>query len=356
MTALDHFDPFLSAEPASDDPERITGGRYRLPDLTIGQEGELLTGVESRTGGWQRVTTLVKAISDAMALDLWHQRQMIIGFVLRQDLFDLACAMMSNGEPNRQQLDSLAAKVLSAAKSDEGANWGTAMHGLSEAGDRGFPTYARKIWHGKLTNYRMGLKAHRLSIDPRYIERRIVVLRYGIAGTTDRFLWDEEAGVYRVGDLKTQKAFWGWLEIAAQEAAYQMADAVWCRERRCYEDPPPLADDYGVVMWMPLKHLEHDDQVDMFNVDLERGRVALELAHKVVQLRSETGSKFQTWGTLRPLPDLTDVQTYALRLDSVATAAEGSALWAEIAGRGLADVPELKDLATEVAQRVAITT
>ncbi len=346
MTHAGVHDPFATAGslgPDAENPERITGGRYRLPDL----DGS------PRKGGWQRVTTLVKAIGDARMLDLWHQRELIRGLVLRPDLYDLACATLSTTTDVaalREELEGLASRALLAAGSDAGANTGTAFHGFTEAQDAGLMHYARRKWHGKLRSYAEGLTAHQLKVVPEYVERRVVVLRYGCAGTLDRLLWDETAGVLRVGDLKSQKRFWTWLEVSAQLAAYQMADAMWSRERLSYIEMPRVADDLAVVAWMPVDHPDGGDGVDFFDVDLEAGREHLELCHRVDRARSAARSTGQTVGLLRPVPELSRVEAYARRLNAVASSSEGSALWAEVTTVGLAGTPELIELAMEKAQ------
>lgn len=362
---IDQLDPFAtttSLGPSEEDPERITGGRYRLPDLRLEGGAPVTMGLESRKGGWQRVTTLVKAIGDARALDLWHQRMILMGLVQRPDLYDLACATVATTRPEnmRGALEDLAGRVLLAAGADAGANLGTAFHGFTEAQDLGMMHYARQVWHGKLSNYQEGLTAQKLAVVPEYVERRVVVLQYGLAGTLDRIFEDHHGAVLRIGDLKSQKRFWTWLEIAAQLAAYAMADAMWDRARRRYVEMPRVAQDSAVVAWMPAAHpdaLDGEgapgavDGVDFFTVDLERGRRALAVCAEVNALRSEARSKHQTWGVLRPAPALAPVEAYARRLDSVGSAAEGSALWAEIERAGLAGAPELAELAGEVARR-----
>jgi hypothetical protein len=362
MTTLDHLDPFATTSSLGaddEDPERITAGKYRLPDLIVGQDGRLITALPGvpRKGGWTRVTTMVKAIADARALDLWHQRMLLVGIALRPDLYDLVCATLSGrdltGDPTlRDELVELANRILVASGADVGANLGTAFHGFSEAQDLGLIHYAHRRWHGKLANYAASLAAHRLEVIPELTERRIVVLRYGLAGTLDRILLDQVTGDLRIGDIKSQKAFWTWLEISAQLAAYQMADAMWDRLRRCYVEFPKVADDLAVVMWAPQVHPEGADRVDLFNVDLAKGREILEQSHKAHTLRAEVRAKGQTIGLLRPLPAMSLVETYAQRLDAVETRSEGSALWAEITTRGLAGVPELLSLAAEVVARL----
>lgn len=292
-------------------------------------------------------------------------RLLVLAMVKRPDLYDLACATVATTDPEddramREGLESLAGKLLNAIGADEGANLGTAFHGFTEAEDLGLMHYARKVWHGKIRNYREGLKSQGLEPVPDWIERKVVVLRYGLAGTLDRILRDAVADTVRIGDLKSQKRFWTWLEIAAQLAAYAMADAMWDRASMSYVQMPPVAQDFAVVAWMPVNGLYYEDAatstedvdgVDFFNVDLERGREALELCHRVDRMRSEAKAKTQTWGLLRPAPVLTVVEAYARRLDSVSSAGEGSALWAEIVKAGVSEQPELIEIAREVAGR-----
>jgi hypothetical protein len=363
---IDHLDPFAtttSLGPDTEDPERITAGRYRLPGLQVAPGGKVITmGLESRPGGWQRVTNMVKAIGDARALDLWHQRQLLMGLVMRPDLYDLACATVATtpAEELRGALEDLGQRVLLAAGADAGANLGTAFHGFTEAQDLGMMHYARRVWHGKLRNYAEGMAAQKLAVAPGYLERKVVVLKYGLAGTLDRILEDQAAGVLRIGDLKSQKKLWTWLEIAAQLAAYAMADAMWDRPSRTYVAMPKVDQCTAVVAWMPVQHPDAldgtgapgaADGVDFFDVDLEKGRRALSACAEVIALRSDAKSTSQTWGVLRPAPELSVLEAYARRLDSVSSAGEGSALWAEITRAGLHEAAELLELAREVAQR-----
>lgn len=367
MDPMELDDPFATTDTLGEeplDPAVPTGGRYRLPELIIHPDGSVGTGGHLK-GGRQRVTTLVKAIGDARALDLWHQRQLLYGLVVRPDLYDLTCATVAtlkDGDPAvlKKALEDLSSRILVAAGADIGATLGTAFHGFTEAQDLGLMHYARKVWHGKLSNYATGLQAQALRVVPEYVERIVVVEKYGLAGTTDRFLEDLAADVLRVGDLKSQKKFWTWLEIAAQLAAYAMADAVWDRARRQFIQAPKLAQDVAVVAWMPVAHPDGldgfgepgaEDGVDFFNVDLEKGRAALDLCHQVDRMRSEAKSKKQTWGLLRPAPHLAAVEAFAARLDSVGTPAEGSAVWAEVVKAGLGEDPALVSVAQEIAQR-----
>jgi hypothetical protein len=353
------IDPFATAAELlapDDDPERIVRGRYQLPTLTFDDAGRPVTGAAPPPRGWQRVTTLAKAIGDAHALDLWHQRQLIEGMVLRPDYLDLAASALANGRDNpaalRREMDRIAELILAASASDRGAVLGTSAHGFTEAQDRGLIHHARPVWTERLRAYGDTLDAHGLRIMPQWVERKVVILPYKLAGTIDRILHDMTINELVIDDLKSQKRLLTWVEIAAQLAAYALADAMWDRERGCYVDMPRVSQDIAVVAWMPAEHPDRTAGVDMFNVDLERGRAALDLAARVAKLRAEARSTRQTWGTLRPMPALSVVERFARRLADVSTRAEGSAVWAEIEKAGCGGVPELRDAARDALARL----
>jgi hypothetical protein len=344
-------DPFAMASDIGKvrDVNAITGGRYRLPELVIGDGGTLLSGTEPRKGGWTRVTTMAGAIGAQEALRRWETRLVAIGLIKRPDLYDLACGVYANTpeEKLREALQPVVERALLAANADAGGTQGTAFHYFTDAQDRGAIHYAHPSHHGKLSNYRDGMISQGLKVVPEWVERQVVILGYGLAGTVDRILRDIFNDVIVIGDLKSQKKFWTWMEIAAQLAAYAMADAMWDREKLCYVEMPKISQESAIVAWMPMVNPGEDpDGVDFFTVDLERGRQALDVSAQVYAMRSEAKSVNQRWGMLRPAPSLTPVEAYARRLADVATRTEGSAVWAEVVKAGLADVPELLEVAT----------
>lgn len=350
-------DPFFTTKDAlfdQGDPFGITAGRYRLPDLFVNPDGSLVTGTVPKKGGRRRVTTEVKAIGDSKALGDWQLRRAAVGFVLREDLYDLMCVQVGTDPEDKDAIDKIVRQAMNAAGADMGANLGTAFHGFTEGQDLGVASFARRRWHAKLANYASNWEAYQLQVIPEYVERKVVVERYNLAGTLDRIVLDLTTGVLHIDDTKTQKTFWTWIETAAQLAAYQLADAMWNKDTCLFEEMPATCPNVAIVNWCPEKHPGRPDAVDLFDVDLERGREALSLAVSVNALRSEAKAKGQTWGTLRPLPALGVVETYAARLRDVSTRAEGSALVSEIRARGVW-CDELADVARDSVKNLEMT-
>lgn len=351
MNVDDPFATTSSLGEFDEDPDQ-TSGRYRLPDLLVDDVGNVIT-LGKRTGGWQRVTNLVKNIGDSRALMDWRERKVVAGLVLRPDLYDLATSIdfTAPDADIRKRVQDIANKAAEAAGASAGANLGTAFHGFTDAVDAGLMHYAREKWLPRLENYRTALQAHRLRIVPEFIERKVAILSYGCVGKLDRLLWDEEADCLRVGDLKTQKKFWTWLEISAQLALYQMADAMWDRAQCAWVEMPPVTSDFAVVAWMPVEHPDGTDRVDVFNVDLEQGRGFVETCAAVNRDRSTARSTKQTIGLLRPLPEMSAVEAYARRLRDVSSLAEGSAVVAEAQARGVW-CDELQEVALSAVNRL----
>lgn len=358
---IDLADPF--ADPAAADPgaELVSAGRYRLPDLTIGPDGELITG-DKRPGGWMRATNAAKAISDARALDLWHQRELLRGLAIRPELYDLLCGTVSSlaDSPSelRVALEEVSGRILAAARADAGAAHGTALHMLTDAADRGMPVYGRPDMLERVSDIGALLDAHELEVIPEYIERQVVLLRHGIAGTLDRILLERLTGFLRLADLKTQKAFWGDLEVTVQLWIYANADAMWDRERLCYVDMPKIEQDHALVIWYPREGRSTPEGVPLpgaalKRVPLEHGAEAMRVAMEAYALRSAAKSKRAPWADFRPFPESTMKRTeaYAARLQEAGSLADGSAVWAEVRAAGLHLVPELLQAAQDSAER-----
>lgn len=273
-------DPFAQPEP--DGPELVRAGSYWLPPL------DDPTGKAVRR---MRATTFAKAVSDQFALGRWQQRQLLIGLAAREDLYDLARATDTG---DRKALDALIERVQEAAKgvTGDGAATGTALHAHAEQHDRTGAHTAREKWAPKLANRAEALAAHGLRVDPRYIERVVLHDRLDVVGRFDRLVMCPD-GRWRVFDDKSQKRFYDWLEIGIQLAVYQGADAMWDEDARTWEPMPDIADDYAIVLHMPVTMPGADpDAVAVHHVDLAEAREALDLVDRVIRLRKRSGR----WG------------------------------------------------------------
>ncbi len=297
-------DPF--APPAQPKPELIRNGRYYLPPV-----GDPTGKPTAHT----RVTTFVKTVSDMYTLSRWHQREVVIGLACREDLYDLARTV---DVEDRDTVQEIGDRAMEAAKSGRiglhygkgGNETGSALHAHTDQLDRGMPVTARRVWAPKLANYDQALSAARLAVVPGMIECRVVIERFNLAGTFDRVLATPSS--VHIGDLKTQRVFYTWWEIAMQLALYANADAMWDSEQCRYVNMPPVSRDVAIVAHMPMVHDGDDpDRVALYEVDIAEGWKACQLVENVRQLRKAG----KHWG--RPLQSFTPLggaEEYAARL------------------------------------------
>lgn len=317
------------ADPAPSRPSVLRNGRYYLPPL-----GDPTGKPVARS----RVTNFVSTVSDTYTLSRWQQRQLVTGLALREDLYDLSRA---TDPDDRKAIQDIGDQAMEAAKSGRvglsyghgGNATGTALHAHTDQLDRGLPVTARPVWAPKLDNYQQALASHRLEVMPDMIEIRVVIERFGLAGTFDRVLSHlDPAGAVRasfVGDLKTQKAFYSWWEIAIQLALYANADAWWDAAEWRYRDMPAVSRDAAIVAHMPMVHDGDDpDCVSLYLVDIAKGWKACQLVENVRALRREG----KHWG--RPLVSLDDfvgsVEGYAARLREAGSHADLSRLFEDM--------------------------
>lgn len=319
MTDVATADPFgqppLPLGPKVEEDGLVVNGRYRLPDPETG-----------KTTSWTRVTTLVKTISDQFTLGEWEKRMVVLGLGAREDLWYRAAAI---DPEDRDGLNGLAREAKEAAKASRGANLGTAFHAFTDAIDTGRQVTAPVAVRPKLANYQALMATHQLRPLDGYLERRVIILKYKAAGTFDRIMIDPTGpgGDLVIGDLKSQKRFWSWLEISAQLSAYADADAVFNEATGTYEDMPPVCKDWAAVTWMPVAQ----DDVHLFDVPLAPGREVAELCLRIRELRNSA----KKWGTLRPAPAISVTERYAARLLGAGSRADLSAIWSEATAAGV---------------------
>lgn len=333
-------DPF--AAPAEPTPDLIKNGRYWLPPIS---------DPTAKRIGWTRATTLVKTVSDMFLIDRYHQREIMIGLAKREDLYDRAC---TTDFDDKDALNKLALEVLEAAKSGRGyagSEVGTAFHSGTERLDRGQEHGMRAKWDAKMKAYLACMAAHGFTFNPQWIERRVVCERYQVAGTFDRI--GTRAGVHYIDDVKSQKTFYTWWEIAMQLAIYANADAMWDEEQHRYVQMPRVDKDIAYVTWIPVQHPgDNPDDVDLYAVDIAKGWRAVDLVHLVRQLRKE-GEK---WGALVSLEQpLSDEEKFARRIADADSVADLTKIMQEMVKLwGTPGVPaHLLDLGTKRYQAVA---
>ncbi len=296
-------------------------GRYHFPD----PPGYVRT--KGAAPGFMRMTNLAGAFSDQRRLQLWRERMILLG--LREDevLFDeLAAAPIETMTPDEAKafLEGHADKAASVAKGDQGSRRGTARHVMVQTYlETGVITGTRSM-RFQMESLLEALEANHLDILPGWSERRVCNPRYHVIGTLDMGVMCRLTGQCGIVDLKTQKEFWSYLEIAGQQAGYDSAEWTWEGAadetgrwvRRPVEwdllgRPGGPADGKRVAL---LAHMPQEPgpgqlPVEIHEVDLSFGLEVLDCALENVRLRSIGGatSEARRIGGKRPVPRVASV-------------------------------------------------
>jgi len=262
-------------EPAKQEFDRW--GRYLLPSPHTGNKRP-----------FTRVTTFARTIVDSYALNLWQQRMTAKGMALRSDLVAMASTMDVTRDKDR--LDDLVSQAKDAAGYKVAANRGTAVHSFTEGLDKGqldleeIPQDQR----ADISAYQECMTAHKLSIVPELIERRVCLPQYEVAGKFDRVL-KEADGSYVIGDVKSGKnVTYGWLEISIQLACYARGInmcGVWDARNEQWMPVPKVRTDYAVVIHIPAG----TGSCTMYRLDIQAGWEAAQLCAVVREWRKRTG-------------------------------------------------------------------
>lgn len=296
----------------------VRAGRYRFPPPP---------SVEPNPRGWMRVSNLAAAFSDQRALQLWLERQTLMGLTLNDGLiFDELCALH---EPDADQLAEIAEKARTAAGADAGARRGTARHlMLSGYLDHGVVNGHRTM-KLQMDSLLKAMEEHELDFLPGWSERVIWhPAAGGTCGRLDTRVMCRRTGQVGVFDLKTQRRFWTYQEICGQQHLYDSAPWVWegpedpsgrwvpYSGTRTTGGPPwdentltghPDGDLAGkrvaLLAHMPQQPGPEQLPVQIHEVDLEYGREVIETAERNVELRSRGKSVAagRKVGALRPL-------------------------------------------------------
>lgn len=297
MTDLDLFD---NVEPA---PEYgVRAGRYRFPPPP---------GVEPSPNGWMRMSNLVGAFSDQRALQLWLERRTLLGLLADDGVIFDELAVIPDGKLTDELLAEFAEKARTAAGA-VGGRHGTARHKMLETYLETGRIEAHRRQALQMEDLLEEMDRHDLEFIPGWSER---VIWHPIAGGTmgrlDARVMCRRTGQVGVLDLKTQRRFWTYQEIAGQQCGYDSAPWVWEGPEgpgggwTRYQVTPAMAqsfpsfsDDQNTLKGRPggmcegkrvaiLAHMPSDGgKVQLHEVDLEYGAQVLEVAAWVVALRS----------------------------------------------------------------------
>lgn len=266
----DDFDSALTTGPetptvAGPDPLRpkLKNGRYPLPNPETG-----------KSATWQRTSNFVKLTDDTYHLELWKQRNVIVGVakLILDGRLDVAELSKLDVKQDKQRLNNISAKAQEVNEAYRNADEGTALHKSTEQADYAGGDLNRVHVHhrDKVRLYLDALAAHGISVVPGMIERVTLSVRYNVAGTFDR-IYRLADGSYVIGDLKTGDS----LDLplpgyGAQLDAYQdgvNALGIWDGDG--WDDSVKVRDDLAVIVWLPSTQ---DGVVEIVPVDLTEGR------------------------------------------------------------------------------------
>lgn len=311
---------------ASSDAEMygVRAGRYRFPPPP---------GVEPNPRGWMRTSNLAAAFSDQRALQLWLERATLCGLLANEGLIFDELSAIADHDLTSEVLADIAERARTAAGADKGARKGTARHLMLEGYLHTGEINGHRRMRMQMEDLLEEMERHELDFLPGWAER---VIWHPIAGGTmgrlDARVMCRRTGQIGVFDLKTQRRFWTYMEIAAQQACYDSAPWVWEGPEAAngrwvpYQMDPEdwliksMGQDYPAVehntlIGRPggmcegkrvalLAHMPSDGgKVQIHEVDLEYGARALEIASWVVAWRSRGKSVTPGRGVggLRPM-------------------------------------------------------
>lgn len=321
----------------------ISRGRYMLP----WRDGT------PKSRGFQRVTNLVSAFSDQFGLRMWELGEVLSGVALDPRLYATlldACLHEMSKEDRMAWVKEFIEHAKDASGGNAGAKHGNQRHAAVEAHHAGLPMGHHDAGtRQSLVLYDQALKRAGLAPVTGMQERRVLVEELEAVGTLDNVLLHLETGELRVGDLKTQRRFWTWLEVAAQLACYSHADAMWEPDVNGggrWVDMPEVSLDVAHILWMP----RDGEGVDVWDVDTVEGWEIAKLARQVVLKRSLAKSARQPLARLSS-SIATETEKMAARFAAAESYEDGRRLVQESKDLGIwCEV--LKDAAAAAQNRI----
>lgn len=190
------------------DPNSIQRDRWGRP-VVIPPDG-------GKPVSYTRVSTMAKELDDTFALNQWKMRQVAVGMSVRSDLVSLASAKSDD----KEALDEIVEQAMAAAKSNEKANVGTALHAFCEKVDAGIDP--RKIIPNVGDPFQADLLAYRDAMKGIQIEATevfVVVDEIEAGGSFDRLVSLPTDHGYVIADIKTGQSEPRFPHAAAQQIA-----------------------------------------------------------------------------------------------------------------------------------------
>lgn len=236
---------------------------------------------------WTRVTTLKSTLEDQSLLEAWKRRQVVIGIKAEPKLLgEFGPQLDPSTRFGKNKINAIADRAIEIAGAHTGRERGTDLHTVIE--DDQFDRLdldalddETRTW---FEGYRRCLDDHKIKLLPEYSERTVVIPEIGCAGTLDTIALDN--GLYRIGDLKSQKTLiFGQMSVCIQLACYSRAAFMLDQESWTWQNMPQVEQDKGVIIWAPAIE---PGRAEVHDVDLDFG---WEMALESVKARKNRNRK-----------------------------------------------------------------
>ncbi len=311
-------DVFTDPATTSTRAPRVQNYRYKL-----------LNPETNKPETWTRVTTFAKTLAETSALNAWELRMAVKG--LAMDPSQLAGDVKNwDVSTHKGALQSIATTAKERAGSKDGADRGTRMHDITELHDLGNETpFITDEERNDLEAYKAGIASRGIKAPSEFVELFVAVPEFKVCGKLDRIygvpsLPGLNDYVLQIGDLKTAKNIeYNWLEIAIQLALYSMATHYWHVANDSWAPMPVVSQTTAQVAHLRVGAA----QCDIYDLDLQIGREACEVARAVRGLRSRKDIAKLTTTTRVESP-------YADRLRACSSRDELSLVWKEASCAG----------------------
>jgi hypothetical protein len=251
-----------------------------------------------------RTTTFIDVIEDKSQLMTWKSRMTLVGAALEPSLLDDVLVHwddLERAEPKSEEekaaknwLNRRAESATKRAGSDDKAERGTYLHGLSELVDQGI-ALPDDVSFEDVCDMDAYRQATFDLVDIVLMERLMVLHEFRVAGTPDRVssikpgvtLIAPDGHVFSpeeriITDLKTGTVEYGALKMAMQLAIYSRS-LVYDPETGEGAQVGNLNQDWGIIMNLPAG----TGECELLWADLRMGWRAVRVAREIRQLRSE---------------------------------------------------------------------
>lgn len=291
ITATDLFN-IPMPPPIRPEPKRNQWGHYLLHDPRNGKETAFV-----------RVSTLKEQMADQYGLTRWKMRMAATGLVYesqapdealggRARVMDRMARLLDeeddmNPSQFKKQMNDLVEEAFVIGGGTLAADSGTAFHAWAEYADLGLcevediPGVFRPFY----VAYREALADAGIIIRPEFIEKIVVNLAYGVAGTLDR-IFELADGQLVIGDLKSGSDIrLGWREHVQQFAAYQTSEFMLDDDTDEWVPMVDVSAEVAVLVHVPI--MADAPAAHLIPLPLAKGRTMLDHSKTVYDFRKE---------------------------------------------------------------------